>query len=213
MYETLRLMLKRITDIFFRGLLTLLPIVITFYLIYAGILILENLLGQFLHNLMGNAYIPGLGLLSTIIFIFVFGLLLTHFISKSIWEQIEKRLTQVPLIKALYLPLKDLMGLFGGDGQKELKSVVMVELANGVHVVGLVTRDHFNDVQGIQDPNIVGAFDQKVAVYIPLSYALGGYTLLINKSQTRKINIPVEKALSLAITGWVKSNAQGEKNV
>lgn len=206
-------MLKRITDIFFRGLLTLLPIVITFYLIYAGVVILENLLGHFLHNLMGDLYIPGLGLLTTIILIFVFGLILTHFISKSIWEQIEKKLTQVPLIKALYSPLKDLMGLFGGDGQKELKSVVMVELANGVHVVGLVTRDHFDDVQGTQDPNIAGVFDEKVAVYIPLSYALGGYTLLINRSKTKKINIPVEKALSLAITGWVKSNSQGDKHV
>ena len=206
-------MLKRITDIFFRGLLTLLPIVITFYLIYAGVVILENLLGQFLRNLMGDSYIPGLGLLTTVVIIFVFGFIITHFLSKSIWEQIEKKLTQVPLIKALYSPLKDLMGLFGGDGQKELKSVVMVELSHGVHVVGLVTRDHFDDVQGAQESNVKGTFDDKVAVYIPLSYALGGYTLLIDRSKTKKINIPVEKALSLAITGWVKSNSQGEKNV
>lgn len=206
-------MLKRITDIFFRGLLTLLPIVITFYFFYSCVLILENMLGQFFRVVLMESYIPGLGLLTTLILIFVFGLILTHFISKSIWEQIENKLTQVPLIKALYSPLKDLMGLFNSDGQKDLKSVVMVELSDGAHVVGLVTRDHFEDVPGTQDPTLKTTFDGKVAVYIPLSYALGGFTLLLDKSKIKKINIPVEKALSLAITGWVKSNSQGDKHV
>lgn len=206
-------MLKRITDIFLRGLVTLLPIVITFYLIYAGVMILENLLGQFFRDVLQESYIPGLGLVTTLIIIFLFGLVLTHFISKSIWDQIEKRLTQVPLIKALYSPLKDLMGLFSSDGQKDLKSVVMVELNDGAHVVGLVTRDHFEDVPGTQEPALKPKFDEKVAVYVPLSYALGGFTILIDKSKIKKINIPVEKALSLAITGWVKSNSQGDKHV
>jgi hypothetical protein len=176
-------------------------------------MILENMLGQFFRDVLKDSYIPGLGLLTTLIIIFIFGLILTHFLSKSIWEQIENRLTQVPLIKALYSPLKDLMGLFSSDGQKDLKSVVMVELQEGSHVIGLVTRDHFEDVPGTQEPGLKSKFDEKVAVYIPLSYALGGFTILIDKSKIKKINIPVEKALSLAITGWVKSNAQGDKNV
>jgi uncharacterized membrane protein len=205
-------MLKRISDIFLRGLVTLLPIVITFYLIYVGVMILENMLGQFFRDVLKDSYIPGLGLLTTLILIFIFGLILTHFLSKSIWEQIENRLTQVPLIKALYSPLKDLMGLFSSDGQKDLKSVVMVELQEGSHVIGLVTRDHFEDVPGTQEPGLKSKFDEKVAVYIPLSYALGGFTILIDKSKIKKINIPVEKALSLAITGWVKSNAHGDKH-
>ena len=206
-------MLKRITDIFLRGLLTLLPIVITFYFFYSCVVILENVLGQFFRVVLLENYIPGLGLITTLILIFAFGFILTHFISISIWEQIEQKLTQVPLIKALYSPLKDLMGLFSSDGQKDLKSVVLVELHDGAHVVGLVTRDHFEDVPGTQGPQLKATFDQKVAVYIPLSYALGGFTLLLDKSKIRKIDIPVEKALSLAITGWVKSNAQGDKHV
>lgn len=206
-------MLKRLTDIFLRGLLTLLPIVITFYFFYSCVLILENMLGQFFRVVLQESYIPGLGLLTTLILIFVFGLMLTHFISKSIWEQIEKKLTQVPLIKALYSPLKDLMGLFSSDGQKDLKSVVLVELTDGTHVVGLVTRDHFEDVPGTQAPQLKSTFDNKVAVYVPLSYALGGFTFLLDTSRVKKIDIPVEKALSLAITGWVKSNAHGDKHV
>mgnify|MGYP000411473184 CR=1 FL=1 len=71
-------------------------------------------------------------------------------------------------------------------------------------MVGLVTRDHFTDIPEFSEKNFVP--DQElIAVFIPLSYALGGYTVLVNKNKVKKLDIPVEKALSLAITGWVKS--------
>lgn len=195
--------MKKFTDIFFRGLFTLLPIIITFYVLYSGILILENILGQFLKSQLQDAYIPGLGFIVAIFVIFLFGLLITNFITKSIWEQVETRLTKVPLIKALYSPLKDLMGLFSNKGKKDLKSVVSVEISEGVNLIGLVTRDQFNDIPEMKTSLNT---DELIAVFIPLSYALGGYTVLVKKSKLTKIDIPVEKALSLAITGWVKAN-------
>lgn len=195
--------MKKITEIFFRGLFTLLPIIITFYVLYSGILILENILGQFLKTQLNEAYIPGLGFILAILVIFLFGLLITNFITKSIWEQVEIRLTKVPLIKAVYSPLKDLMGLFSNNGRKDLKSVVSIEVSPGVKLIGLVTRDQFTDIPEMKN---VHAVDDLITVFIPLSYALGGYTVLVNRNKTEKLDIPVEKALSLAITGWVKAN-------
>lgn len=197
--------MKQITDIFFRGLFTLLPIIITFYVLYSGILILENVLGQFLKSQLGDSYIPGLGFIVAIFVIFLFGFLITNFITKSVWVHIEKRLTKVPLIKAVYSPLKDLMGLFSNKGKKDLKSVVSVEVSEGVSLIGLVTRDQFTDIPEMR--NSLNT-DELIAVFIPLSYALGGYTVLVKKSKVTKVDIPVEKALSLAITGWVKAPAE-----
>lgn len=197
--------MKKITDIFFRGLFTLLPIIITFYVLYSGILILENILGQFLKTQLGDSYIPGLGFIVAIFVIFLFGLLITNFITKSVWVHLEKRLTKVPLIKAVYSPLKDLMGLFSNKGKKDLKSVVSVEVSEGVNLIGLVTRDQFTDIPEMK--NSLNT-DELIAVFIPLSYALGGYTVLVKKNKITKIDIPVEKALSLAITGWVKAHAE-----
>ncbi len=197
--------MKKITDIFFRGLFTLLPIIITFYVLYSGILILENILGQFLKTQLGDSYIPGLGFIVAIFVIFLFGLLITNFITKSVWVHLEKRLTKVPLIKAVYSPLKDLMGLFSNKGKKDLKSVVSVEVSEGISLIGLVTRDQFTDIPEMK--NSLNT-DELIAVFIPLSYALGGYTVLVKKNKITKIDIPVEKALSLAITGWVKAHAE-----
>jgi uncharacterized membrane protein len=200
--------MKKLTEIFFRGLFTLLPIIITFYVLSSGINILENILGHFLRSQLNDNYIPGLGFTLALLIIFLFGLLITSFITKSIWEQIEVRLTRVPLIKALYSPLKDLMGLFSNTGKKDLKSVVSIEVSPGVQMVGLVTRDQFEDI-----PEIAKANPQMnlIAVFIPLSYALGGYTVLVEKNRVTKMDIPVEKALSLAITGWVKAHNEPAK--
>ena len=52
--------------------------------------------------------------------------------------------------------------------------------------------------------------NDKIAVYFPMSYGLGGYTLLINKSEIEHIDIPVEKAMSLALTAWIKTDSNSK---
>ena len=81
------------------------------------------------------------------------------------------------------------------------KKVVLVKHPQlGFECIGLVTREEFDDLPiGIVSPNIV-------AVYIPLSYMLGGVTALIPKSEVKEVDIPVERAIKLAITGWIKAD-------
>ncbi len=188
--------------IFFRGFITLLPIAITIYIVYSAIIILENLLGSSLRILL-PIYVPGLGFLLTLVLIFLFGLLLNNFLTARLLNMVETKFLQVPFIKAVYSPLRDLMNLFNkNEANKELQSVVLVQLGNtGAQAMGLVTRDNFNDLPSLKN-NV-----DKVAVFFPFSYGMGGYTLLIPKNQITKIDIPIEKAMSLAITGWVKADA------
>lgn len=194
--------MAKIRQIFIRGLVTLTPIALSLYLIYSAFSIFENLFGNYLRLLLPNEmYIPGLGFIVTLSVIFLFGLFLNNFISTSIWAQVESKLTEVPLIKVVYSPLRDLMNLFS-KGQKDLQSVVIVEIQPGIKVFGLVTREHFSDLPQLSHSPLV-------PVYVPLSYALGGITLLIDKKNLEKVDIPVEKALSLAITAWVKTKSEG----
>ena len=203
--------MKNIRAIFFQGLVTFLPIALTIYVIYAGILIADSFFGNILKSVLPT-YIPGLGLLLTILIIFLLGLGLNNLLTGGIFKAIERRLTQVPFIKAIYNPLRDLMNLFNkGGGPQALKTVVLVELAEGgVKALGLVTRDAFSDI-----PAIDQHATNRVAVYIPLSYGLGGFTLLVPKSRITQLDIPVEKAMGLAITGWVKvdQNATSKKEL
>ncbi|MFN7730098.1 MAG: DUF502 domain-containing protein [Bdellovibrio sp.] len=188
-----------INKVFFRGLITLLPITLTVYILYSAIIILENLLGSFLRILLPT-YIPGLGLLLTLVLIYMFGLLLNNYLTGRILMSFEERLTRVPFLKAVYSPLRDLMNLFSQKNPKEMGKVVLVTIGTtGIRMLGIVTRETFVDLP-------LGQLAQdRVTVYVPFSYGLGGYTLLVEKSQITEINIPVEKAMSLAITGWVKT--------
>lgn len=197
--------LKAFRQIFLKGLFTFLPIAVTIYILYAGIVIMESMLGTTIQRFFPSLYVPGAGFLLTIIFIFLLGLLLNNLLTASFFGNIERQLMKVPFIKAIYSPLKDLMNLFSQNGAKDLKSVVLVDIGNGdVKALGLVTRDNFKDLA------VGDHLNERVAVFIPFSYGLGGYTLMVHRSKITEIDMPAEKAMSLAITGWVKAGPKNE---
>ncbi len=193
--------MDRIRTIFLRGLITLLPIAVTIYVVYAGVLIFENLLADIIKAVIPeHTYIPGLGFALTLIIIFIFGLLLNNLILRTILRKLEETLKSLPLIKAVYSPLRDLINLFSNNKGKALQSVVLVKWnAEGPYSIGLVTRDTFEEFPRLSKESLV-------AVFIPFSYALGGNTMLFKKKLVEPIDIPAEKALQLAITAWVKTD-------
>lgn len=195
--------MKKIQKIFISGLISFLPLAITIYVVYAVITLVENFLGIFLKTVLPqNVYIPGFGFLATILLIFSLGLLLNNFVTASLFHKLQEKLAEVPLVKVVYSPLRDLVHLFSKSrGGNALQKVVLVQFDSHKEVLGLVTREHFNDL----DRNLIINPD-KLAVYIPMSYGLGGYTVLVNKSQVTAIDMPVEKAMSLALTGWIKTD-------
>jgi uncharacterized membrane protein len=199
--------LKTVRQIFLKGLFTFLPIAVTIYILYAGIVIMESMLGTTIQRLFPSLYVPGAGLILTVVFIFLLGLLLNNILTASLFGHIERHLMKVPFIKAIYSPLRDLMNLFSQNGSKDLKSTVLVDIGDGdLKALGLVTRDNFKDL------GVLGNhFEDRVAVFIPFSYGLGGYTLLVHRSKITEIDLPAEKAMSLAITGWVKKHDGEQK--
>ncbi|RYZ86859.1 MAG: DUF502 domain-containing protein [Proteobacteria bacterium] len=196
---------KNLRQIFFKGLFTFLPMALTIYILYAGIVIMEGMMGTTLARLFPEFYYPGFGFLLTIILIFILGFLLNNLITASFFGTLEKVLLRVPFIKAIYSPLKDLMNLFSHNGASAHKSVVLVDIGGtGVKMLGLVTREDFRDL------SLGPAAEGRVAVFIPFSYGLGGYTVLVEHSRLTDIDMPAERAMSLAITGWVKVASKSE---
>lgn len=198
--------MKQLQKIFLQGLVTFLPIAITIYIIYAGILIVDSFLGDTLKVLV-PFYFPGMGFIITIAFIFMLGLLLNSLIAGGLFLRLEQQVLKVPFIKAIYSPLRDLMNLFSnGGGPDGLKKVVLVNFnESGARALGLVTRENFADL-----PAIEKNAEDRVAVYIPMSYGLGGFTLMIPRKNLTPLDMPIEKAMSLAITGWVKADKDGD---
>lgn len=191
-------MINDFGKVFFRGLITLLPIALTIYIIYSAVTILEGLLGGTLREWL-PIYIPGLGLLMIIALVYGFGLLWNSFLTGRLLKMVEEKLQEIPLIKVIYSPLREVMNLFGSQAGSGMKSVVLVDF-HGTRMLGVVTREDFSDLK-------LSELDGKthIAVYFPFSYAIGGMTLLVPRDQVTAVNLPIERAMTLGITAWVKA--------
>ena len=194
-----------INRLFFKGLIVVMPVTITIYVLVFVMTKAEGLFGNLIKSIMGpSLYIPGLGILVTFIAILGVGILVSNFITGRVVNFFIDQFEKVPFIKAIYNPLKDLMSLFAGSGQEKMKKVVLVNFEKlGFRSLGLVTREEFSDIPG----QLIN--DEFITVYIPMSYMLGGFTAIVPRSSVTEVDIPVEQAIKLAITGWIKA----DKNV
>lgn len=194
-----------INRLFFKGLIVVMPVTITIYVLVFVMTKAEGLFGNLIKSILGpSLYIPGLGILLTFVAILGVGILVSNFLTGRVVNFVIDQFEKVPFIKAIYNPLKDLMSLFAGSGQEKMKKVVLVNFEKlGFRSLGLVTREEFSDIPGdLIDKDFI-------TVYIPMSYMLGGFTAIVPRNSVTEVDIPVEQAIKLAITGWIKA----DKNV
>lgn len=194
--------MKMINKFFWKGIIVVMPITITIYVLLIILNKAENLFGNFVKNLIGPSfYVPGFGIILTIGLMVLVGILVSNLITGSVINFFINQFEKFPVIKAIYNPLRDLMTLFGGGGHENMKKVVLVNFDKiGFRAIGLVTREEFDDLpEGTLRPDTI-------AVYVPMSYMLGGFTMLVPRESVEQVDIPVERAFKLALTGWIKAD-------
>ena len=191
--------------IFLTGVLTVLPVLATVYLLIWLFTTAESFLGKPLRWLIpGDYYRGGMGLLVGIIVIFVVGVLMRAYIVRRVFGFSERILLEIPLIKTIYAALRDFFGMFAGNNDSEALQVVTVTLpGSSLKLMGFVTRDEFSDLpEGIAEPG-------EVAVYLPMSYQVGGYTVFMPRSQLSPVQMSREQAMRFVLTAGLKSKPNG----
>jgi uncharacterized membrane protein len=195
--------MKTLGRIFLTGVLTVVPVVATVYLLFWLFSTAESFLGKPLRWLIPDGYYrDGMGLLIGIGVIFVVGVLMRAYIVRRVFRFSEKILLGVPLIKTIYAALRDFFGMFADQGSSKGIQVVMVNLpGSSMRLIGFVTRDDFSDLpDGIAEPG-------EVAVYLPMSYQVGGYTVYMPRSQLSAIRMSREQAMRFVLTAGLKSKS------
>jgi uncharacterized membrane protein len=187
-----------ISRVFIKGLITLLPITLTLALIIWVATRAEWMFGEPLRQMVPEAfYFPGAGVFLAVILIFLVGLAVNNFLTNRFVAFVETQIERLPVIKTIYSPLRDVTQLFARKDQPNAQRVVMVRMGE-VETMGLITRDTFTDLPlGTIPPD-------HVAVFLPFSYGVGGFTVIVARSHVRETSLPAEKALQLSITGWIK---------
>ena len=200
--------MKKLGTLFLQGLIAILPIALTVYLVYWLATFAESVLGKAMRFVIGDTYyVPGLGVLAGFLITVGIGVLLRIWLFRKVFSLGETLLQQIPGIKSLYGSIRDMVGLFDASKQKEFDKTVMVAplTDENVRLMGLVTREDFTDLaEGIGD-------EQTVAVYLPMSYQLGGFTVMVPKAKVRPVDMRVDQAMQFILTAAVAAKDKGKK--
>jgi uncharacterized membrane protein len=196
-------LLTRLRTWFLQGIALLAPLIITLaLLIWLGQSV-EIFVGGFLRHLMPDAwYVPGMGLVVGLVVTLAAGLLANLFLVRWLVEVAEQVLDRIPLVKSLFQGLKDIARFFARTSDQDLGRPVVVTLPVGdgsVQLVGFVMQEHAQLPLAKVDPETER--QDRVAVYLPMSYQVGGYTLYLERSRVRPLAVGAEEALRSVITG------------
>ena len=196
--------MKRITLYFFRGLLTVLPLGLTIYIIYFLVTASEKYVSTLIQPLLGTFYFPGIGLLITIGCIIALGILISQPFLYKIFGLLELPFTNIPVVKSVYNSIKSFAEYFSEDHAQKNNQVVIVTIPESkIQLVGLVTRESLEELPYFES--------EMVAVYVPMSYMVGGYTIFIPKSLIRPINMSVEEAMKNSLLAWLTKTEKKRK--
>ena len=189
-------MFKSISKTLFTGFITIIPVALTVYLLYWLAVTSEDTMGAVLRWALPNAaYFPGLGVLAALLVMFIVGLMMKAILVRQLFALGEKILYQLPLIKTVYRAIRDLFDFFNPK-QDGIGQAVAVTY-NGVEVIGFITQtDEQRLPESFRDQD-------KVLVYLPMSYMIGGFTLFVPKEHVRAIKMSMEEAMRFALTAGI----------
>lgn len=176
---------KRFITYFFRGLLFVVPLALTIYIIWWVLDALDNLI---------PVNIPGLGVLIIVVNITFLGYLASFFITKPFFDLFEKYVVKIPLVNIIYTSVKDLIGAFVGDQKKFNIPVVVAFNAEGTILkVGFITHE---DLTSLKLPGFI-------SVYLPHSYNFSGNHFLVRRNMVQPLNMNSSDAMKFVVSGGV----------
>ncbi len=215
---------------FIAGILAWAPIFLTIWLIsviFGSVnSVLKNIL-LWLHEVLRIpipdiafriADIPGVGLLSLILIIFITGILATNVIFKWLIGEASKFITRIPIIKSIYSTSKQIFDTVLSDNSKSFKQAVLIQFPATdnwtiAFVTGIINKQGAIITQiPQQNENIDNQQEDWLSVYVPTTpNPTSGYLLIINSKNVKPLDIKVEDALKYIVSMGVINLSSTEK--
>lgn len=196
-------MTRRLYRYFFLGLITILPIALTLYLLFIFLAWTESITLTFIRPFIGDFYFPGMGLALGILAILALGYLVSKERMQRLVLLLELPFTNVPVVKSIYSSIKSFADYFSSDSKSKSQQVVILRMpGQPLELVGLVTR------RGIEDLPSGFLPGERVAVYLPMGYMIGGYTVFVPVEWVVPINMSVEEAMRSSLIAWMARSEQ-----
>jgi uncharacterized membrane protein len=188
------------------GLITIVPVLLTVYLIYLFIVSSEAVLGKLLRFVIPDTlYWPGLGVIVGLAIVFCIGLLMHVYVVRRLFEKAEQLLYHTPLIKSIYGALRDFFHYFSARTEEDFQQVVLVRFSDNLELVGFITQNNSELMPAGMDT------EDKVLVYMPMSYMIGGYAVVVPRSAVTILDMSMEEAMRFTLTAGVATNSNNHQ--
>jgi uncharacterized membrane protein len=177
--------LKRIVKYFLNGLLFIIPLAVSIYLVYFVFTKVDGLLGL---------KIPGIGFVITIALVIFIGFLGSNLLTKGLLGIVDSVFKKLPFIKLIYTSVKDLVSAFVGDKKKFDKPVfVTLSKDTDIKIVGFITKDSLKEL----------GLENHLAVYLPQSYGFAGSMIVVPADQVIPIDADSADVMAFIISGGI----------
>jgi uncharacterized membrane protein len=187
-------MIKLLLRYFIQGILIIVPIGLTFYIVYRALETSLSWIGR-MGGITNTWLDPIIFFVLMLVVVLVIGFFGSTFIFNWLLGAFEQLLEKTPLLRIIYSSIKDFLSAVVG-GKKRFNQPVLVTLdkANQVQQIGFITQTDLSEM---------GLPEEKVAVYLPMSYAFSGKLIIVPKENISVLDIPAAEAMKFIVSGGV----------
>ena len=189
--------MNKLITLILKGLAAVVPIGLTVYFLYWLFSTAEELARPLVLLVWPEQdYFVGLGVLTSLLVLAVVGLVVNFYGIRYLMKLSQRLFEKIPLVKSIYGALQDMMTVFNLSKKTGKQSVVTLDI-QGMQLIGFVTGEKMGQ-RLFGDQDLVG-------VYLPLSYQIGGMTVYVSREKLTPLDISMEEAMRIAVTGGVQS--------
>lgn len=182
---------------FISGLVFIIPISVSLWILFKIIGFLENVLGPFFKKFFPNIYTPGIGFFSLVLLILLVGFLTDNFLGRKFLALLERMFESMPVLNRIYIFIKSISNNLIHGKSTIFKEVVKISFPNGSYTIGFITGK-------AKEPGMLN-------IFIPTVPNIStGFYLVVPEDKVEKLDISVEDALKTVISiGLFSSGENG----
>ena len=192
-------MMKRIRRYLVAGILVWAPLFVTWFLLKIGVGLMDQTLA-----ILPQAYrpetllgfsIPGLGVILTLVVLFLTGLLAANFVGRAFVGGWESLLDRIPVVRAIYGGAKNFAEIVFSDSSQSFKKVLLIQYPRkGLYSLAFQTSSELGEVQGRTGEEVVCCF-------VPTTpNPTSGFIMIVPKKDIIVLDMEVDEALKMIIS-------------
>ncbi len=195
---------RKVRAYFITGLLVVIPLGLTYFIIKLLFLAIDDILSdrvsifilQQFGVRLGERQIPGIGIVTLLLIILITGIIARNYVGRKIVDLGERTVQRIPLINRVYGATKQLSQAFFSAKREVFKKPILFEYPRkGIYSIGFYTQDTRGPVQTALE-------DDVVSIFLPTTpNPTSGFLLFVPKSDIVDLDLTIEEALKLIISG------------